>query len=593
MRMVYIVLASILAFALVVRVWGLQQGYPDLYGHVDEVGVAASIWNFFRAGTLRPTEFTYPDLYSYLVAAIVWLSSFFGAGGLDDTTDALILLSFVDPGWAVLLGRLLSAVASTLTAVVVYRLGSESFGRRCGIVAAAFFAVSSTATQQAHRGLPDSVMALFATLCIYYSWKLYRSGSWGHYALAGICAGLMISTKYNGALVSFGLVAAHLLRIARANRIRGVARALLDGKLWMATMLSVVALIAGTPYLILAWEQYLSLVSYQTSSLAFSMSQTDPWLWIPSAYISEEYALGVLMLGGLVLAAVRRRPIDWIVIAGWLPSFLYIGTWTRESLHYLLQFHPALALLASRLVLEVGEDHGRSAEAAEGRKERGPFVRAAPIIVVVSVLMINGVRVIEAAKLLTLPDTRSLAGVWIEANVPAGSKVAMAWLPYCPRLDMISSRESIERYVGEHREMRRALEGQWQSRPAYRFVNLEAWLKQPVVPQSYRAYVDLNDPETRRVFSRGWRSVSKLKEAGVQWVVLPQAVYERYMGAAEPAANTAAHYRYVANRAYFERLLAPDGGLKLMAQFPAEASQHTRETASPSRGGRISIYRVQ
>lgn len=124
-------------------------------------------------------------------------------------------------------------MASTLSAVVIYRLGSEIFGRRCGMVAAAFFAVSWTAPQQAHRGLPDSVMALFATLCIYYSWKLYCSGAWRHYALAGICVGLMVSTKCNGAFVSFGLVAAHLLRNAGTARIHLVVGALLDSKLWV------------------------------------------------------------------------------------------------------------------------------------------------------------------------------------------------------------------------------------------------------------------------------------------------------------------------------------------------------------------------
>ena len=400
----------------------------------------------------------------------------------------------------------------------------------------------------------------------------------------------MRSTKYNGAFVSLGLVAAHLLRNAGTARIPRLVGVLLDGKLWMATVLAVLALIAGTPYLILASSQYLALVSYQTSSLTFSMSQTDSWFWIPHAYVAEEHVLGVLMLGGLVLAAVRRQPIDWIVLAGWLPSFLYIGTWTRESLHYLLQSHPVLALMASRLVLEAG-GIGPSGGSPVGRRER--CLRAAAIIVVVSVLMINGVRVTEAAKVLTLPDTRLLAGQWIEANVPAGSKVAMTWLPYCPRLDLISSRESIQRYLGNRAEVRRAMEQHWQSRPAYRFVNLEAWLKQPVVPQSYREHVDLSDPETRRVFSRGWRSVPRLKKDGVQWVVLPAAVYERYMGAVEPAANTAAHYRYVANRAYFEQLVAPDGGLKLIAQFPVDDSRgHADETTGPSRGGRIGIYRV-
>ena len=63
----------ILAGGLVVRLWGIGQGYPDFYGHVDEIGVAASIWNFFRAGTLLPTEFTYPAFYSYLVAGLLWM----------------------------------------------------------------------------------------------------------------------------------------------------------------------------------------------------------------------------------------------------------------------------------------------------------------------------------------------------------------------------------------------------------------------------------------------------------------------------------------------------------------------------------------
>lgn len=53
-------LCWVLAGGLALRLWGISQGYPEFYGHVDEIGVAASIWNFFRAGTLLPTEFTIP-----------------------------------------------------------------------------------------------------------------------------------------------------------------------------------------------------------------------------------------------------------------------------------------------------------------------------------------------------------------------------------------------------------------------------------------------------------------------------------------------------------------------------------------------------
>ena len=46
-------LLGLFALALWLRLWGLAQGYPDFYGHVDEIGVAASIWNFFRATVNR------------------------------------------------------------------------------------------------------------------------------------------------------------------------------------------------------------------------------------------------------------------------------------------------------------------------------------------------------------------------------------------------------------------------------------------------------------------------------------------------------------------------------------------------------------
>ena len=68
-------LALLLLAALGLRLWGFAQGYPEMYGHVDEVGVAASIWNFFRAKTLLPTEFTYPAFYSYLTALSLYLST--------------------------------------------------------------------------------------------------------------------------------------------------------------------------------------------------------------------------------------------------------------------------------------------------------------------------------------------------------------------------------------------------------------------------------------------------------------------------------------------------------------------------------------
>jgi len=88
------------------------------------------------------------------------------------------------------------------------------------------------------------------------------------------------------------------------------------------------------------------------------------------------------------------------------------------------------------------------------------------------------------------------------------------------------------------------------------------------------------------VFSRGWRSLSQLRKMGVQYLVLPDAVFQRYMKADPPPPGTAAHYRYSTNIRYYESLLSPQsGGAVKVAEFSAGVSL-------PARGGAISVYRI-
>ena len=121
--------------------------------------------------------------------------------------------------------------------------------------------------------------------------------------------------------------------------------------------------------------------------------------------------------------------------------------------------------------------------------------------------------------------------------------------------------------------------------PAYEVVNLEVWLKQPVVPEFYRGRVDLDDPETRRVFSRGWLSPRQLRQRGVEFVVLPEAAFGRFIhGEAPDTSHAAAHYHFVKNQAYFLHLIDPaNPETERVARFDAPAE---------IRGAPISIYRL-
>ncbi|MCH1922301.1 hypothetical protein L9G15_23130, partial [Shewanella sp. A3A] len=66
--------------------------------------------------------------------------------------------------------------------------------------------------------------------------------------------------------------------------------------------------------------------------------------------------LGAVMLIAVGWGLVKRHPLDLILLAAWIPSFVYIGSWTRQSQHYLLYFYPVLALGAARLIAALTAD---------------------------------------------------------------------------------------------------------------------------------------------------------------------------------------------------------------------------------------------
>ena len=560
-------LLGFFALALWLRLWGVAQGYPDFYGHVDEIGVAASIWNFFRGATLLPTEFTYPAFYSYMVAAVLWTTHAVGWGPeLGGTLETLVLVSYTDPARAALVGRILSAVCSAFVPVVTCILGWRGYCPRVGWIAGALAIVAVVPVDHAHHALPDSAMALWVALCFYFAWRIYQRGETADYVLAGIMAGLVVATKYNGAFAALAIPAAHWLRSGRAMRD------LLAPRLWSAVVLAVVTLGLASPYLLLAHDKYLALASYQVSSLDFSLGEHTPWWGILSSLPATEGPVGVLALGGLAWALVRRQPLDWILWAAWLPSILYIGTWTRESLHYLLPFYPLWLLGAARLVdagvMRFGGGRGWAVYALAG-------LCAAP----------GAYHIAEGNHHLQQPDLRQQAADWIAANIPEGAGLGMSWLPYCPRVPLIAARSRIVELYRDDPQALALLRQAWTDAPAYQLVNLEVWLKEPVVPEFYRGRVDLDDPETRRVFSRGWLSPRQLRQRGVEYVVLPEAAFGRFIHGEPPdAERAAAHYHFVKNQAYFSKLMDPDN--------PHTEQVVRFESSAGVRGAPISIYRL-
>ena len=560
-------LGALLCLALWLRVWGLEQGYPAMYGHVDEVGVAASVWNFYRAHTLLPTEFTYPALYSYLTAAMLYVATLLGWGPhWQGTIDSLVLISYLDPARAALVGRWISVLLGTATVYATFALGRRVGGVEVGLVAAALAAVARVPVQQAHYALPDTAMAFGALCALWAAWHIADRGAWRAYVLAGVAAGCVVATKYNGALIALAIPVAHMLRA------QWRWTALSDAKLWSAIAVSFAALFVGSPYVFLAADKYWTVASYQFSSLDFSLAHTQPWWWIVRSLLEYEWGVGAAMLLGMGWALWKRGPFEILLLSTWIPSFIYIGSWTRESLHYVLHFYPlwgiaaALALTWARRRMGLGGIW----------QWIGVFILSAPSVYAAA----------ESGIEMAQPDVRGQAAAWIEQRADEGTVLATTWMPYGPQLELQAARRGLAEAYRSQPQALAILEQYWARRPAFDLVNLEIWLKQPVVPEAYGPHIDLDDPETRRVFSRGWLSPRQLKSRGVRYIVLPEAAYGRYIESEPPPGGlSAAHYHHAKNRAYFSNLINPaNGEVERVARFAARNGE---------KGAAIAIYRLR
>lgn len=123
-------------------------------------------------------------------------------------------------GWEEILqvGRSLSAIFDLVTVFLVYCIGARLFGRRAGLLAAAFSALAVLQIQQAHFYTVDSFSTTFTTLAIYLAIRISSISSidWEEHPLRAAAANLLTS-------LFFGLAVA----MAMASKINTAPVALL------------------------------------------------------------------------------------------------------------------------------------------------------------------------------------------------------------------------------------------------------------------------------------------------------------------------------------------------------------------------------
>ncbi|MBI2505376.1 MAG: glycosyltransferase family 39 protein [Candidatus Latescibacteria bacterium] len=560
-----LLVGGLLVLSLLLRVRGISHGYPDYVG-TDERLIVKEVVHFFDDGTLRPGHYNYPAFYSYLYAGALYLCR--ALGGLDSVAGLQMPMGFALTFNIVLfalVGRWLSLLAGVALVGLTYLLGCRAYDQRVALGGALFAACSTNLIGYARFALPEMTMALLAMAACYCWVDIAQRGRRASYLLGGLLAGLAISTKYNAGLVLAGLVAAHVLRW-RQERDAG-------GKIHLDLLLgggiALLAFVAGSPYWVLSFGEYYQALLNVQSNTQFTLAPSSwPWLALLKSLWTSELAWGVVGTVGCGYALWRRRSADQVLLAVLLPGFLYVGSWPKTSLHYLIFLMPLAGLLGARLVL----DQLRGQRAVWG------------LVLLALISLPNTWRAAAHGQALEQEDVNLRAARWIEGHIPNGAMIGGYWLSYLPPLKGLRQQEKLQSLMVEHQgdpqvvQTLRELEGQSRF---YRCVRLHYFADEPQVPPEYQQRVDLRDPKTRRIFTNVWLDYDEIRRLGVEYVLLSNAAYGRFFTGEMPPAGTPAHYFYTRSREFVSQFFERSAGrYELVADF------------ADGQGQRVSLLRV-
>ena len=106
-------------------------------------------------------------------------------------------------GNTLIAGRLLSIIASLLTAVVLYKIGSNFFRKKIGIIAAILFLVVPYSIKISTFVITEPLQVFFVSVAIFYFFKGLKNKKIAYYFLNGLFLALAIFTRRSAILFIF------------------------------------------------------------------------------------------------------------------------------------------------------------------------------------------------------------------------------------------------------------------------------------------------------------------------------------------------------------------------------------------------------
>ena len=411
MKARFIILALLTLLAGWLRFTATSFGLPDRYRPDEEHMMSRALgfqkdWNPNFA--IYPAAEMYVDHAALRLYAAVTGKEFSAAFSGDDASRAYLIV------------RRVSAAFATATVPAIYFAAAPAFGTEAALSAAAILAVSTLHMREAKYATTDAAMGFWLTMAIAMILRIVHRGRYRDYVGAGFFAGLATATKYPAGGIVFGIVAAHLG--ARHREGRSLPRSYRDLRIYLAGYVTIVSFVCATPYFVLDWQQTVNDFIYQRGFVLDGLPNPQAgygWSWLVMRAMPDSFgiSLQLFLLGSMLWALIRPKPGTLSLLAFVGIAFLGITGSHYVFYRYLVVPLPAMAILGGIAAAQVGS----MLSARLGKK----YATAVVGLGLGLLLLPSLIRDVELNRLLSRPDTRTLARQWIEGHIPRGSVIAV------------------------------------------------------------------------------------------------------------------------------------------------------------------------
>lgn len=406
-----LVLGAILLGALALRLWHIGHGLPFAYNADEAEHFVPRAIAMAGGGSLDPGYYENPPALTYGLAAV------YALGGLAGGFAA-------DPTAAFTAGRVVVALLGTLVVALSYWAGARYADRRAGLAAAALMAVAFLPVFYAKHALNDVVALVPVGVALLACLAVLERGRAADWALAGGAVGAATATKYTaGAMLATVAVAAALRVLRDRDRDRGRLRSAVVG-LAVAGIAFAVVFVALDPFAVLNPGEARRQVrgqSRQADSAKLGHDEVLGWFYYAR---SLTWGFGwvplIAAVGGAVVALRRDRDRALLLLVLPVLLFAYLGAQGRFFGRWLLPAYPMLCVLAGIGLL--------AAARAVGATPRRAGIALAALVALACAQ--GALASLHVGRVLGREDTRAQARAWLDANVPAGTRLAVE--PFVP-----------------------------------------------------------------------------------------------------------------------------------------------------------------